>query len=806
MGKKSRLKRRTDGHRWTKPDEVTTSGFLQIARFGRFVRLTNVATPAQRATFLERTADEHKKIALKLTEQLAQLQELIQKYDSIELMHRAAYMVLPLLLKYRSENQYSPEESYYLPAVEYLQYLIARTPANRDSRSIDETEWDMLWARVLDVFQSTRSYLFTRRSSGTSAKGIDSFRYMIDGRRLGVRVQRYSIYFEDHLRDSLFPYEPSICEAYGLKVTQLIQGLSEINTYQKTGVLNRYEELRESGEALTEKLRLQGYNTDPSANEEDVIRIREALGSSEFKALHEDTTEKARLALTAAIFDVTEVTSLPQSVLGVLSVRAGESILSELTGSNHDDLSPLSNSILHHKPLVEKDGRYYYFYHSALEDRVAEIIEADLAKRFPKRAASMLRRRDEYQESLATKLLAAVVNPDVEYRNLYYPDPDNIGGMTEVDAVLTLDDVLFIVEIKAGGLSAAAKRGAPESLSDELIETIGKGQQQSIRAEKYIRSANEVPFFNQTGKNEACRFRRHDFRRIFRVVVTREDLGWVGARIAALSKLDPKMSGSYPWHVSLDDLRVVGELFKDSELRFSHYLEQRLKASLDESLAQHDEIEHVALYNAMNHYHERPVNGMGSITYDSSYMREIDSYFFDKSIGNDPELPRQKIPLRVLNLLEALKQSRMRGRVEAASIIFSMDDMTRRRLDDAIDRIDSGKAQGRQFSARLAVADSSCGLSLTYADHDFGSEVKLSAAQMALSCCARWIVVQFSSQSVISRIERIQPGRFSDVELAASKARLEQLTKETITTERPGRNDKCPCGSGLKFKKCHGNS
>jgi hypothetical protein len=129
-------------------------------------------------------------------------------------------------------------------------------------------------------------------------------------------------------------------------------------------------------------------------------------------------------------------------------------------------------------------------------------------------------------------------------------------------------------------------------LFDELSDTIGIGQRQSERAERYIRSADEVPFFNASGKQELCRLKHADFRRIFRVVITREDLGWVGARIAILSMLDPGMSTSFPWHVSLDDLRIVAELFKDSELRFVHFLEERLKASEQIALSQHDEIQH----------------------------------------------------------------------------------------------------------------------------------------------------------------------------------------------------------------------
>jgi preprotein translocase subunit SecA len=35
--------------------------------------------------------------------------------------------------------------------------------------------------------------------------------------------------------------------------------------------------------------------------------------------------------------------------------------------------------------------------------------------------------------------------------------------------------------------------------------------------------------------------------------------------------------------------------------------------------------------------------------------------------------------------------------------------------------------------------------------------------------------------------------------------RGEERSREPITVEdEPGRNDPCPCGSGKKYKKCHG--
>lgn len=234
-----------------------------------------------------------------------------------------------------------------------------------------------------------------------------------------VRMRHYPIYFADDLRDSLLPYADAIKQAYGINVSELLEGLEQINSYKKKGVLARYHAFREATEAIIRKLQERGLSIASSDVQEEDDRIRDALKTPEFEALHRDVEEKARLTLTPAIFDITDTTSLPQVVLSTLSVQPGESILTTLTGPNHDDLSPLSLSPLHHKPFLKKDGHFYYFYHSGFEDRIAEILENDVFQRFPNRASSLRRCRDEYVESLATDLLASIIKPDSEHRNLF---------------------------------------------------------------------------------------------------------------------------------------------------------------------------------------------------------------------------------------------------------------------------------------------------------------------------------------------------------------------------------------------------
>ena len=124
-----------------------------------------------------------------------------------------------------------------------------------------------------------------------------------------------------------------------------------------------------------------------------------------------------------------------------------------------------------------------------------------------------------------------------------------------------------------------------------------------------------------------------------------------------------------------------------------------------------------------------------------------------------------------------------------------------------LDVLDSGRDEGRRLTFRTSFTKLSLGLSVTYGDdahwHD---EMIRSAAQMEQGGCKRWLVVQLRNESLyrINRIERILPGRFSEEELKPGKLHLEAKTRRAIDTEKPGRNDKCPCGSGKKYKRCHG--
>src|SRR5437016_6224753 len=110
-----------------KADDVFERGPLRVERFGRFIRMQNTASPEEHAEFLKRANTLGKKTLNDLEGDVLALQSLVARYDPLELMHRAAYVLLQVFMGGPSESELSSDESFFLPAVEYLQYLIART-------------------------------------------------------------------------------------------------------------------------------------------------------------------------------------------------------------------------------------------------------------------------------------------------------------------------------------------------------------------------------------------------------------------------------------------------------------------------------------------------------------------------------------------------------------------------------------------------------------------------------------------------------------------------------------------------------
>lgn len=727
------------------------------------------------------------------------LQGLVGKYDPRELLSRAAYELLPLWL-----GKQDIKDSHLLhPSLEYLQFLIARSPSQNEENLTEET-WDTIWELVLAAMHLMQIYYFTQGRDYSQGRELPGLQFMFQLKTLYERVDNYTFFLEEFWRTHLMPLEVQIVELFGINLEQLIQGLLKIKNHHQTGLTQRYIKFGEMEEEFSSLLatKIEDSKSIPTGEGADYADwvLSFIDNDPELKSKRDEIDKQIQVTFTPEVFNITEISGLPSKLLSLLSVRPAEAILTDLF-NNKDDLSPASPSPLHQKPFVEVQGKYYSFFHSGFEDRIPRLIEAEILKLKPELVNSIQKKRSDVIEQQSINLLAKVIKPDVIHRNPYYPTAE---GLTELDGLLLVDDILFIVEAKSG-----THKNSDSAL--DLINDYGRsiiaGHRQSLRALNYIQSADKVDFFDRTGKKVIFSIKRADLRSIHRIVVTKENLGWVGARVGVLHEVEPSIKGNAPWHISIEDLRVIAELFKGNELQFMHYAEVRREVSHNLSIVQHDELQHIGLYLRMNLYHknEQFVNEEVSfVTFDDSFMKEIDQYFYSKAQGENVEVPEQNIEPVLKNFLENLRDSKIPGRFEVASFILSMGSEQRKKIADSLNHLKEGITLGRIRSVKTSSTEFAKGITITTATNElYANEEFTSAAQAKLCNSSRWLIVQLNNDMSVKSIKCISPDEYTEGQIGSGIEAIDRKVKATLQRNKVGRNEPCPCGSGKKYKKCH---
>jgi hypothetical protein len=803
--KKERIKRVRDIQKGRiRVDETLQYGPLKIQRAGKYVQMQNNSTPEQLEAMRKAMDKAHADVTVELENAIKKLQTEISTKDPLQLMERAGYEALMVLKENMTESEFSSSQVKVLPGLEYLQYLISRTPT-KDTTDLKDEEWVDIWTQTLSIIQLTQDYLMTRSPKGKSPDEVESLVQQLDFQRLGVRVNRYPSMLEEYWKNVFDPYDTDIQKQYRITATDLIAGLKRIAEYQKRGLIQRYIDLREAIDTLQKKAEAMGFEYNPDNPEVDK-KYKEALQTPELKPLLEDTQNKAQLVYTEQLFEITDIAKLPASIMDALSIEPGESPLEKLTGTNHDDLSPLSTSPLHFKPFLKIKDRYYMFYHSGLEDKIFDLIEYDLIKKSNGINPKIEKQRSDKVERVSLNLLNKVLGSDKVYQALYYDNPDKPGSLTELDGMIIAGDNLLLIEVKSGRLSEGASRGAPMSLTKDIKALILEGQRQSERAEKYIKSKNTAEFYDESGKKKIVSVTANDYRNVFRIIVTNEQLGWIGSRLAQLAVLDESLSESMPWHISFDDLMAIADLFENKPIEFTHYLEARLMAAKTGPLAQSDEIDHVGLYYALNMYHLNVVKDADRMTY-HAYGQKIDRYFMDKDGDQKPEKPEQKLPPFIKQIIDQLAVSKLPLRFLAGSVVLGFDQDSRIMINSGIRKILQERPSSRHKSLKIVLNERELGFSISdAAGYVRQEEAARCAVFMKRQRLKEWLVIYIEkgNQLIVKDVELLKIENYTDEQISEAELKIEADIARRIKNGKVAKNQSCPCGSGERFKNCHG--
>lgn len=302
--------------------------------------------------------------------------------------------------------------------------------------------------------------------------------------------------------------------------------------------------------------------------------------------------------------------------------------------------------------------------------------------------------------------------------------------------------------------------------------------------------------------------------------MTIENINTYAARAEKLEFLNLKAGVSC---IAIDDLMTYREYF-ENPLEFLHFLKQREIASLNKRLALNDEFDHLGMYIAHNCYSLEvdSIPEMG-ILYMTGYREDLDSYF--ERVGTPlPQLekPRQNMPKRFREIIDVLLNSSNPQAVSISSYLLDFSSEARQQLSDGIDMALRRQANtGRQCALSFSGTKESIHMTyFVFQDelHDAQTDQEMfdyvASLLLANNENERMMAffrfdANYALQSVGAHsinIDQIPPSRINELKSRGEQMGDFRVAKHKKEHGKIGRNQPCPCGSGKKYKKCHGRN
>jgi hypothetical protein len=420
----------------------------------------------------------------------------------------------------------------------------------------------------------------------------------------------------------------------------------------------------------------------------------------------------------------------------------------------------------------------------------------------------------KWMEAESLTFLRRVFPSSAVYGNLVYPDPDRPGGEAELDGLILWGPYEILIEAKGRQFRLGGRLEKPSHLRTDLKNNIHAAFLQGTRALRFIEH-EETPEFKEKDSGRIARVRKDGGIKRFIVSVSLHHLGPVATQLAALQEVGLFSEGKYPWAVCLADLDIV-TTFAGSPDVLVHYMLRRIEMQESGKKILGDELD------LFGHY-------LDNRLHPSLYWerKADDGTEFDVLYVADGAVRFQQWKEFGMGFREVAPEIRLAVPDEVRAVLIELrrrdDDQTRflavNLLNFHPEDLDHLAAMFRE-QARVEFTSGHYPRITYKNDHDdvvvtivAGKSVNPDEVRERVK--VRSLIEKYrhrSDRAIGFGINRLDPYRPFDIaiyyEIPWSKnlemeKLLENDQQRVLPGEKlPGRNDPCPCGSRLKFKKC----
>lgn len=632
-----------------------------------------------------------------------------------------------------------------------------------------------------------------------------------------LRGNRYQVLEGEFYRYVLAPHDDVLKEVYGVGAADVAAGFQAMTDAMRSGHADAIMEMMKQFDAV------QAFAASQAKPLQDVIEA--------WAAANADQAKTAGLAMNdmfrGGVANVSRHTNLPPTLLADLAYQRGEE--TEFFSAGDFAGTPYRTLPARKKPLIQLGSDYYAIDPCFTRDAGYRALLYNLLQRKPDYKKTFEGRQKTMSEVAFADILAAQLPGAAVFQEVYYKDPAS-KQWSENDTLILVDDVLFLVEAKAGAAATIASPALDFGRHAQSVQDLVlKAYKQCERFFNYLNSADDVPLYHLVDrKYEECgRVRRSDYRVMVPIGLTVESFSPFSAYCNELPQVE-KLLGKHAFvSLSIDDLFVLKRLLPTPG-EFAHYMEVRQAVAGIRRAHLFDEVDHLGAYLKKNRFDydiadQLKGGKVNMLIWDG--MSDIVDRSFEGEDWESRPFPTQDFPQEVLKLLGALDTARASGWLSAESHIRDLGEEGRNDLANWLS--DLRQTLNRHPTRYFVLAGDGKPLFvwLQQADHEIDwTKVnnKASAAGLAVNASkVIGVVAEVSADGAYQRAKsfavQIPSARTEEnAHIYEDAARMAQPTravnlnqpKNVIspakTKKRPGRNDPCPCGSGRKYKRCHG--
>lgn len=452
------------------------------------------------------------------------------------------------------------------PKVEHIALLLAARPANGDNALVPADVIKKINAYLEELFQQLQMYY--DEVDGTRHPLEPDVRGLVLRDELFVRMPVYPRQHRKTLLGLFGPVEREMEASLGFRIEDAIavdEAFEQI-AVEAAGRCSMALSVSIRPLAPFAKKTPNGAIIDFGGDAETEARIREEIRMARASAM---ATFGAEIAVDSGTV---------AARVGIEHSRA-EAVLRffETTSADVDSdyFVHAPDSPLKRKPFLRFDGRWVLPNQMLFLSAMQPALERALNPAHGAAPASVatwtkyIDGRADALERWTADAVSSLLGGAVIHRNLKYKSVVGSKAHDELDAMALVDGKMLLVESKAGGFTATARRGDVDAIEGNIERLMTDAHEQALRAAVYVRSRPD-PVFRENGREIRVDMSKVD--EVLLVTTTLEDL-WaphsalqrrgahpgVHRRGYALGRFDPRPTAHREVHAERADVPPLSQ-------------------------------------------------------------------------------------------------------------------------------------------------------------------------------------------------------------------------------------------------------